>query len=438
MTRRQPRRTCKTSASATSCSPRARRSSRSTPASRRCTRWQRRCTAPSETASRWSSTCPTSCNGRRPIPSPSISAGSPHRYRELDDGTLDLAVGLLASARRPIVLAGRGAIGEEARTAALVLAERIGAPLATTLKARDLFRGEPHDLGLFGVTAGPATFEAIAAADCIVSLGARLNFLTTDKGALLEGKSLVYCDTDPSRIGLPSNREVGVLGDAAAVAGALVSWLDRAEIEPTSFREQLTIDSPAPTAVPERPTDGPVHIRTALQWLDRTIAADRCLVVDGGRFIVETYRNLPVSHPRWYVHTMNFGSIGLGTAAAVGASFGAPGRPVLLVCGDGGFMLGGLADFNAAVRHGVDLVVAVLDDGAYGAEHVQLRRRDMDPRLSVFEWPDFATLAGALGGQGVTVRSAGDLPAAAEAVANRDRPLLIDFKLDPDDVPSLR
>jgi thiamine pyrophosphate-dependent acetolactate synthase large subunit-like protein len=59
----------------------------------------------------------------------------------------------------------------------------------------------------------------------------------------------------------------------------------------------------------------------------------------------------------------------------------------------------------------------------------------MDPALSKFDWPDFAPVAEALGGRGVTVRNTADLDAADRAIAQRDRPLLIDLKLDPDVVP---
>lgn len=161
---------------------------------------------------------------------------------------------------------------------------------------------------------------------------------------------------------------------------------------------------------------------------------DRTLVHDGGRFIFEAFTLLHAPDPTAYVHTVNFGSIGLGMGNAVGASFGAPGRPVLLVTGDGGFMLGGLAEFSSAVRHGVDLVVVVFNDGAYGAEHIQFRDREMDPAISTFEWPDFGPVATALGGQGFTVRNLSELDAALSAIEGRDRPMLIDIKIDPDKV----
>jgi acetolactate synthase-1/2/3 large subunit len=106
-----------------------------------------------------------------------------------------------------------------------------------------------------------------------------------------------------------------------------------------------------------------------------------------------------------------------------------------VVCGDGGFMLGGLVEFNTAVRHGLDMIVIVCNDSGYGAEHIQFRNKNMDPSLALFAWPEFADVARALGGDGVTVRNAADLPNAEAAIRNRTRPLLIELKCDPDHMP---
>lgn len=101
-------------------------------------------------------------------------------------------------------------------------------------------------------------------------------------------------------------------------------------------------------------------------------------------------------------------------------------------------MMGGVNEFNTAVRLNQDLIVIVANDSAYGAEHIQFLDRKMDPSLSQFDWPDFAAVATALGGQGITVASDADLDNALGAIASRDRPLLIDLKLDPNDVPRMR
>ncbi|MGV9852469.1 thiamine pyrophosphate-binding protein [Streptomyces sp. NPDC003442] len=356
-----------------------------------------------------------------------------------DPEVMDRAVGVVASAERPIVLAGQGAMTPDARKALLRLANRIGAPVATTLRARDLFRGEPYDLGIFGTLSHQSALDVIARGDCVVAFGASLNKWTTAEGSLLAGKKLVHVDVDRGAPLRHSAVHVGVVGDATAVADGLVAWLDEAEVKPTGFASPKLAERLAARKryeFPDGGTDSTVDIRTALIRLESTFPEERTLVLDGGRFIHHAFRILRVPEPRAYVHTVNFGSIGLGMGNAVGAAFGAPGRPTLLVTGDGGFMLGGLAEFGSAVRHGLDLVVVVLNDGAYGAEHVQLRDKGMDPAISTFTWPDLGPVATALGGQGLTVRNRAGLDEALAAIEYRDRPVLIDVKLDPDAVPA--
>jgi acetolactate synthase-1/2/3 large subunit len=354
-----------------------------------------------------------------------------------DPAALDVAVGIIASARRPIVLGGRGAATPEARAALLRLAARIGAPVATTLRGKDLFRGEPYNLGIFGTLANPVAVDVINESDCVIAFGAGLNKFTTAEGSLLK-KQVVQVDLQREAINQYSTISAGIIGDSSTVADAIVEWLDEAEVPSSGFAsselaERLAANSDADFV--DRSTDGSIDLHTAILRIEKAFPADRSLVLDGGRFALTCFTMLHAPNPRSYVHTLNFGSIGLGMGNAVGASFGAPERPVLLVSGDGGFMLGGLAEFSTAVRHGVDLVVIVFNDGAYGAEHIQFRQKDMDPTISTFDWPDFGPVATALGGQGYTARTVDELDHALAAIESRDRPILIDVKLNPDDVP---
>jgi thiamine pyrophosphate-dependent acetolactate synthase large subunit-like protein len=100
-------------------------------------------------------------------------------------------------------------------------------------------------------------------------------------------------------------------------------------------------------------------------------------------------------------------------------------------------MLGGLNEFNTAVRNRLNLIVILCNDGAYGAEHVQYRRKDLDPTLALFDWPDFAEVATALGGRGFTARTAAELDALLADLPGRSTPVLIDVRLDPDAIPAL-
>jgi thiamine pyrophosphate-dependent acetolactate synthase large subunit-like protein len=100
--------------------------------------------------------------------------------------------------------------------------------------------------------------------------------------------------------------------------------------------------------------------------------------------------------------------------------------------------MGGINEFNTAVRLGLDLIVILCNDSAYGAEHIQFVDRKMDPGLTTFEWPSFAAVANALGGRGIEVTSAEELDMAIDAIADRKVPLLIELRLDPNDVPRMR
>lgn len=350
---------------------------------------------------------------------------------------LDNAIGIIAAAKRPIVLAGRGAAEENARDALLRLAERIDAPVATTLRAKGLFRGADHDLGVFGTLSTPAAVDAILRSDCVLSFGASLTSYTTSNGAFLEGKRVVQVSSIRDDLGHCHMPDVGLVGSVAETVDTIVHWLDEAEIAPSGFRGELSgQDFAAHAPASPRPADADkLDFVETLARLNEILPADRVLVVDAGRFMVKTLQHIDVPSPRHMVHTANFGSIGLGMGYAIGAASAQPQRPVALFVGDGGFMLGGLTEFNSAVRHGANLIVVVCDDGSYGAEHVQLRDKQMDPGLILFDWPDFAPLAEALGGRGVTVRTPADLDTAAEAIRTGGKPLLIDLKLDPDQMP---
>ena len=356
-----------------------------------------------------------------------------------DEASVDAALGIIASCRRPVLVAGRGAAG--ARASLVKLAERIGAPVATTLGGKDLFRAEDFNLGIMGTLSHQVALETILEADCLLAFGAGLNGFTTASRSLTDGKAIIHCDIDSRRIGEHTRVDAGIAGDAATVADTLVRWLDDANIPAGSFRspalqQRLREASATPAAQPSTAA-GTIDVREALEAIDATVAAERTFVTDAGRFIGVAWTDIHVNDPTSFVFPANFGSIGLGLAAGIGATFAAGDRPVLVVCGDGGFMLGGLGEFSTAVREGSDLICVVCNDGAYGAELIQFQQRGLPDGLARFSWPDLAPVAIALGGSGVTVRGRADLDKMRAAITDRNRPLLIDLKLDPDTMPSV-
>lgn len=350
---------------------------------------------------------------------------------------LDNAIGMIASARRPIILAGAGAV--EARDKLVKLADRLEAPLATTLKAKDLFADHPYNMDIFGTLSTPAAYDLIAQSDCIVCFGASLHEFTTDRGKLMNDKRIIQVDINPTAIGGSLHPDAALLADAGLTADTIVYWLDEAEIPPSGFTRDL--DKATLTEHPKgsnKTAEGCINYIHALERLEETLPKDRVLLTDGGRFMTEVWCRVSAPDPHNFVATTNFGSIGIGLQEAVGACVAAPDQPVVLFSGDGGFMMGGINEFNTAVRHEMDLIVILANDSAYGAEHIQFLDRKMDPSLSEFHWPSFAGIAKALGGEGYEVTCEDELETALAAIGTRKGPMLIELKLDPHDVPRMR
>lgn len=363
--------------------------------------------------------------------SPVIGGGAIHPSRS----ALEEAAGVIIGSSRPLLIAGRG--GRGADTELRKLAERMGAPVATTLRGKGLFHDDPHLVGICGTLSNPIASEVIGRCDCMVVVGAGLTALTTLKGELLEGKRIVQIDDDPSALGRFFPPDVGIVGDAALTAHALIGILDEAEASVSTFRSADLASRAEEFRRADRAsaTQGSaLTLPGVLHRVNEMVAADRSLVIDGGRFSHEALRIMDVQQPSRYAHGLNVGHIGLGVGYGIGAAIGRPEAPSLVVAGDGGFMLGGLSEFNTAVRHGANLVVLLLNDGAYGAEYYRFVQRGLDPANTTFDWPGFAEVAVALGGRGIRVTDWSDLD-RVPGLLESPGPLLIEVVLDPATIP---
>ncbi len=346
---------------------------------------------------------------------------------------VDDALAALLGSTRPLILAGRGAVESGAREDILRLARAIDAPVMTTLLAKDLFAGEPDNLGVHGSLSHAVAIEEIGRVDCMLVVGAALSSFTTDNTALLAGKFVIQIDDRSSAFGRFAPVSLPIPGDAAGVVHALCERLAEADAPAPSGRRvaQLaealrelehkdTAASPAaaPSTCETRWPGSPSCSRQGAQ-----------VVTDIGRFSTAAWKYLPVEPSRFTVPGA-FGSIGLGVATAVGAAAGRRDVPTVCVAGDGGTMMG-LTEVSTAVRHRLPLVLVVLDDNCYGAEYLKLANLDLKPAHSEVEWPGFAETARALGARAVTIREVDDFAQVAALVKNGDYPLVVEVKADP-------
>ena len=349
-----------------------------------------------------------------------------------DEDAIDEALGLIASANRPVVLAGHGAALSGARAELDQLADLLGAPVATTLMGLDFFRGNPLNLGVCGNLGSDLAIEVISEADCIVAFGAGLNRFTAGEGDLFRGKRIVQCVSEAARVGLYTKPNQVVIGDAKQIAARFVEslrafdfttrrWGDR-------YAERLR-SSDVTTEYVDRSGGGVVDPRTAIARIDVLLPPSRLYVSDMGRFF-KVWKYIHGYEPTSFTHTIHFGSIGLSLGTGIGAAVGDPERLVVVLVGDGGLMQY-VAELSTAAQLNARLIVLVLNDGAYGMEYGKLAEFGDDPRHCLTSWPDLAELSRALGVPALVVQDLTAVDAVGKMVAELDGPCLVDIRLDP-------
>ena len=347
------------------------------------------------------------------------------------------AIGVIAAARRPLVLAGQGVIGKEQRQAVLAFAERVGAPIATTLRARNLYSTAEGCVGVCGTVSTEPGVLAIGESDCIIAFGASLNTWTTVRNSLIAGKSVVHVDVNPARFRPEVPVTVAVTGDAADVAQRFTEMLDAAELPTSGFRNRVSAGLTQADLMHEAPLGSKVTLAGVLSAINQALPTHRTVVYDGGRFQGEAFKYSWSTDYRSEVPTTDFGAVGMGMGAAIGAAAFARDEPTVLITGDGGFMMNGLAELHSAIRAGLAPIVVICNDESYGAEYDQFLAKGLSPELSLFQWPDFAEVARALGADGLTVAAVSDVAAAVAACDSPTRPVVIDVRIAPGDIPEV-
>lgn len=348
-----------------------------------------------------------------------------------DADRVDEALGLLASARRPLVVIGHGARSKEAQAEVGALADKLGALIATTVKAKGALAEHPFNVGICGDHSSLLGQKHIAMADCVIAFGAGLNQYTR---AALPTVPWIHVDASRDRLGTAYPVAVELLGDTFQTAKILSEWLDSIEHTPSSsfrtdsLREELEHWDPSSEYVDNSSPAG-VDMRSVCLELDKALPNDRVVAIDGGHFMSAPLQYLRVNDPASFLLCSNFGSIGLGLSAAIGAAYARRDTTTVLVLGDGGWMMSAL-ELWTAVREGLDLVVVIMNDNAYGMEWHHMKLAGLDPSPSQLEWPSFVELSRALGATAASVTSVAGVAEALDA-RTEATPLVIDVQVDP-------
>ena len=305
-------------------------------------------------------------------------------------GALDEAARLLAGAERPVLWAGGGVLRSGAWDELRAVAERLGAPVATTYMGKGAFPDD-HLLAAGSACDEGALRELLAGADVLLCAGTELGAETTGQYELSLPGRLIQVDAAPERIGA-TYEALGLVGDVRPVLAAL---LERLPDAPRTGGEDLAAAVRARVEAGLDVQDRSVE-RSLLRTVRETLPRDTVTAWDMTVLAYWAAAHFPVYQPRTFLYPLGSGTLGYAWPAALGASLAVPGRPALAVAGDGGFDYG-LAELAAARQHGLDAVLLLIDDGGYGI----LREYQRDSFGETFAvdlaQPDFRALAEAFG-----------------------------------------
>ncbi|MCU1441341.1 MAG: Acetolactate synthase large subunit [Rhodoglobus sp.] len=340
---------------------------------------------------------------------------------------------LVRAARRPVVLAGRGASSEAARRGAITLADRIGALLATSLPAHGLFGEHPFSIGFSGGFAVESVRDTLRESDLVLAFGASLNRYTTNESLLFENAAVVQCDIDGSRIGRHHRVDLPLVGSADRVLGQIGESLGPPASPAVGYRTDSVRERLAAglqyKLIPDASDLEGVDPRSVLRRVDQRLPRGRRTIVDLGHF-----STFPCQHIRSFefgqlVPCFGFGSIGLALSTSLGAAVGSPSDAVLCVVGDGGLLMS-LPELETLGRLGLPVTVLVMNDRAYGAEVHSLRKLGLESDLVHFPRTDFAAIARSHGVEAITIKTFDDINLIPD-LGSLTAPLLIDVHITP-------
>ncbi|UGV27723.1 thiamine pyrophosphate-binding protein [Rhodopseudomonas boonkerdii] len=357
--------------------------------------------------------------------------------RSLNSDKLAELVATIRSSRRPLILAGHGAVVADAQPLLVELGDKLGALLATSVQAHGMFSGHPWNLGIAGGFSSPAAAELIAQSDVILAFGMSLNMWTTKKGRLIDDHAqLVQIDVEKGRIGKHRPVDLELEGDASQVATALLEALAAEDVSGIGWRTpeiSAIIDGKSNRNAPYDDTSTQEHIdpRTLSKAMDDVLPNDRTVVVDGGHFVGWVARYLSVPDHRGWCIPIAFQSIGLGLAGAIGAAVTQPERLTVLAVGDGGFLMS-IAELETAVRLKRRLCIFVYNDSAYSAEVHHFVPEGYSAAMAQFPVTDFAAIARGYGADGCVVKTLADLDAVKSWVAQGAQGVfIVDGRINP-------
>lgn len=358
-----------------------------------------------------------------------------------DEDDVRAVLQLLASAERPVILAGAGVLRARTSSDLLRLAELLDVPIIGSWRRGDIVSNDhPLWLGMSGYGSPAVVRERLERADALLVIGCRLSEPTTfDYAIPAAGQRWAHVDVEPrtasAGLAAPS---LAVRADARAFLRAAVNRLRAGVLDArlvdarrvTNAADREAWD--AATAVSDGAAGwtGPgIHPARTVEVLRSILPDDAILTTDAGNFGLWLARHFRFRRPGTFLGPTS-GAMGYALPAAIAAALVHRDRAVVALAGDGGFAMS-MAELETAVREKARVIALVFDNERFGTIRMHQDRRPDGSAVATDLGPiDFAAVARAAGARGVTVEDQAGFEPALRQALSAERPTVIHLKLD--------
>ncbi|HYB10771.1 MAG TPA: thiamine pyrophosphate-binding protein [Alphaproteobacteria bacterium] len=349
-----------------------------------------------------------------------------------DSAEIDAAAGAIADAlrkgKRIVTLIGYGAVRSGAGPALRTLVERYQIPFATTHDAKGILpEDHPLAVGILADSGHATAGKTLVEADLVIAVGNSFaqhdtfNFLPD----LLKGKTLVHVNIDPHEIGKVYRAECPVASDAKPAVEQITSTLSISvdPVAPVQFEKDRHISASIVNLEPNH-----IHPGQMAQCLSRLLPDDSIVLADAGAHLAWLGYYLQLSPGQHYRKAGSFGPMAWAVNGALGAKLAHPERPVVVGCGDGGYLLSGF-ELMTAVQYNIPAIWIIFNDGEFKLIKLYQLETYGESGLVEFANPDYVAYARACGAQGYLVKSVAEFEAAFREALASGKPTVIDASI---------
>ena len=343
------------------------------------------------------------------------------------------AAQMINQSRRPVLYVGGGAISSGAHQELLVLAEKAGLPVTTTLMGLGAFPGNHRlSLGMLGMHGTRYANYAICECDCLIAVGARFDDRVTGKIEAFAPKAkVVHIDIDPAEIGKNVRVDVPIAGDVRMVLGELIPKIEANAAERAEWLAKID-EWKREYPLSYNQGEDCIKPQYVIEQIYEATQGEAIITTEVGQHQMWAAQHYKYVRPRSLVTSGGLGTMGFGLPAAIGAQIGMPDRLVFDISGDGSFQMNS-QELATAVSYNLPIKVAILNNGYLGMVR-QWQKLFYGGRYSQTDLeglsPDFVKLAEAYGVTGIRVTRPEEVRPAIEQAIATPGPVLIDFVVD--------